>query len=376
MRDLVKCCVLASIGFVGVAEAAPPSVAVQTATFARGLNDDQSPTGPAEAYQGSDSVHLSLELRGHPTKGTIRARFLLRNAVISEASVDLAKDAASAPAEGNTFVGFSLKPKGRLPVSDNYRCEATIDGKPLGTYTFRVRPPDGAAAARAEKIVLARQRPTDFSTAQDETTFAEDDAVVLCGQADVGELSWLQAEWLTDGAVDPAATRTIGFNENREDAPFAFEYRPENGWKPGKHEAVLILNGTEVARKPFTVRMWDPKAAGPPVFTLRKIELRRDDGNGKPGETVEAFSKRDKVLHVVCDLEKPLADIAGKIVWRIVSAEGGYTDVVMAEAPIAAHHSDRLAGRFTANRELPSGRYKVEIVVGEKAQASQEFEVR
>jgi hypothetical protein len=51
-------------------------------------------------------------------------------------------------------------------------------------------------------------------------------------------------------------------------------------------------------------------------------------------------------------------------------------DIVMARAPLSARTANRLAGRFTASRNLPKGRYKVEITFEKKTLASREFEVK
>ena len=66
----------------------------------------------------------------------------------------------------------------------------------------------------------------------------------------------------------------------------------------------------------------------------------------------------------------------GEITWTLLEADGGLKDIVMARAPLSTRTANRFAGRFNASRELPKGRYRVEITCGKKPLASREFEVK
>jgi hypothetical protein len=352
---------------------------LEQAVFTKRLNDDKSAAEPTEAFGPADTVHLSLELKGRPKKGVVRAKFLFRDEIINEAKVDLSKESLPDDPGVNVFVAFSLKPKEPFPVSAQYRVETMLDTIPLGTFRFRVDPPADAIASRIEKTVLVKEMPEDLAEAGDAAAFASDDVVILAGVADLGKLSWLQAEWFINGRRTDEATQTLAYEENKQASVFHFKHRPEGGWKPGRHEVALLLNGKEVARKLFSVRaaadVTAPEA-GKTMPVLRKATLHRDNGHGRAAEPVDAFTRQDRILHFVCDLENAVAGASGQITWSIIEADGGLKDIVMARAPLTARIANRLAGRFTAARELPKGKYRVEITVQNRELASREFEVR
>ncbi|MGI8602882.1 MAG: hypothetical protein ACR2OZ_07760 [Verrucomicrobiales bacterium] len=349
------------------------------ASFCQKLNEDKSPAVPTDGFGTGDTVRLSLELKQHPKKGLVTARFYFRDEVINEARVDLEKQAPPVDANAKLFIAFSLKPKDPFPVSDQYRVEAMLDNHPLGTFRFRIEPPEGATRTELKKVVLVKSMPEDLADAEDESAFGGEDAAILAGIADVGKLSWLQAEWFVNGRRDEAATQTQSSSENKTGAVFQFKHRPAGGWKPGRHEVALVLDGKEVARKQFSVRA--PADAGEAeaamaVPVLKAATLHRDDGAGRAGDAVDSFSPADRVLHFVCDLENTVKGAAGEITWTIVEAEGGLRDIVMARAPLSTRIANRLAGRFTASRTLPKGRYRVEVTCLKKPLARRDFEVK
>jgi hypothetical protein len=349
------------------------------ATFARALNADKSPAEVAEGFAPEDVVHLSLELKERPTRGVVTAKFFFRDELINEGRVDLAGRGTPDGAGGPIHVAFSLKPKEPFPVSEQYRVEAMLDETPLGTFRFRIDPPADATPSRVERVVLVKEIPEKIADAGDVVSLAPDEPAILAGVIDAGRLSWLQAEWFINGKRDDGTTQTLAYDENREDANFHFRYLPKGGWKPGRHEAVLLLNGREIARKGFSVRApidLNAAEAAMPAPALKSATLHRDDGSGRAGEAVEFFLRGDRILHFICDLENIVTGATGEITWSLVEAEGGLKDIVMARAPLSARTANRLAGRFTASRELPKGRYKVEITSGKKSLASREFEVR
>ena len=312
-----------------------------------------------------------------PKKGRVVARFYFRDDLINEAKVDL----ASAPSESDDddlFVGFTLKPKEAFPVSDQYRVEASLDDKPVGVFSYRIDPPEGAIAARLDHVALVRKLPADSTDGRDVSVFAFDESVVLAGVADVGKQGWLQAEWYLNGRCDNSATQVLTYQDNRKESSFRFTYRPDSGWKAGRHEVVLLINGREAARKVFSVRM--PGEAGSPAdagaVLVKRAALHRDNGHGRPADPViDAFTTNDRILHFVCDLENLITGANGQITWTLVRADGGLKDIVMARAPLSATATNHLAGKFTASRELPKGRYNVEITSQGKKLVSKDFEV-
>lgn len=340
------------------------------AVFTRELRADGSPGDITTLFAPTEAVHLSLEFKKRPAGGIVSARFFFREEVINEASVDLGRQVLEEGDEG-LYVSFTLKPKEPFPVGELYRVETRLDEQPLGVHRFEVAAPRDAIGSRVVRSVLSTGPVEDLTRARDVATLAPADTAVLSGTGDFGRQSWLQAEWRVAGEVDEDASRILSFEENKPGTPFEFQFRPEGGWPEGDHEVGLFLNGREVARKKFAV-----KAAVSPEAPVLRSALHRDDGEGRPGPEVEGFSVEDRILHFVCELREGMAPAEGEITWRIVEAEGGLSDVEMGRAPLRVREAERLAGRFTAARELPRGKYRVTITSGGKVLAEQEFSIR
>jgi hypothetical protein len=104
-----------------------------------------------------------------------------------------------------------------------------------------------------EEVVLALGVDEDHNPIDATTVFALDDAVYLAGRGNLGQATWLQADWYVDGTLDEAGTRSLTMEDNAPDMGFAFSYIPEGGWPPGEHFVVLTMNDVEVGDYSFTV---------------------------------------------------------------------------------------------------------------------------
>ncbi len=355
---------------------AEPQV-VERAVFAKSLKDDRSAAEETASFRPGDTVNLSIELKGRP-KGTLAARFFFREEMISQTKVDLAAETAGEPEGARAHVAFSLKPREPFPVGDLYHVVVLRDGQEEGRYLFRIDPPEGAIPSKLEKVALTKAKAEDWAAAVDEVAVAADDTVWIGGSGDFGTGSWLEATWITNGEPVKGGVQSLTWSENKKAAKYEFQRRPEGGWKAGRHEVVLRLDGAEVARKLFSVRAatGTPGAAAvgaPPV--LRKAALHRDE-KGSPGGETASFSPSDRIFHFVCDLEATVPSAAGEVVWTLVTAEGGLKNVAMARSPFSVKSANRLTGRFVAARELPAGSYRVEMTLGGRVFATRDFQVK
>jgi len=239
-------------------EAAPPPAAgieIKEATFAHGLTEQMEPVNPGSDFQADETIYLSLRLKGRPKEGIVTARFYWNDTLIAEAGVDLA-DANSGllfSIGEDTFVGYTLTHDNPFPLGVGYRAEVFYNDQPVGTYTFRIAPPPGAIPSQVKSITLARGADDNYNPVDPTTSFAPDETVYLVGRADLGTSSWLQAEWYIGGQLDENGTTSLTADQNYNDVGFTFSYLPAEGWPPGEHFVVLMLDGVEVGRYPFTI---------------------------------------------------------------------------------------------------------------------------
>ena len=224
------------------------------ATFAHGLGEQMQPIDPGSEFSPSDSVNLSLRIKGRPKEGVITARFFWYDAPITEASVDLA-DANSGLLFSfgeDTYVGFSLTPSEPFPLSDQYSAQVFFNDQPVGVYSFSIVPPADAIPSTVSAVTLAQGATDNYDPITPTTTFSSDMEVFLVGEGDLGIATWLQADLYINGEPFEEGTRSLTLEENIPGAGFVFSFLPEGGWPEGEHFVVLTMNDREVGRYTFT----------------------------------------------------------------------------------------------------------------------------
>ena len=240
-----------------VVEPATPQSGIEIleATFAHGLGEEMQPVDPGADFAPGEAIHLSLRIKGRPEAGVVTAQFYWDDAFIADADIDLAdiNSGLIFSIGEDTYAGYTLTHDEPFPVGEGYRADVFYDGESLGTYPFRVVPPAGAIPSQVVEVVLARGVDGDYNPVDATTTFAFDDTVNLVGMGDLGQATWLQADWYIDGRLDPAGTRSLTMEDNAPDTGFAFSYVPEGGWPPGDHSVVLTMNDVEVGDYTFTI---------------------------------------------------------------------------------------------------------------------------
>lgn len=343
------------------------------ATFCHEVDENQAPKDKAESFQPTDTVYLSVQLKGRPKSGLVSGTFFFRDQPIAEAKVDVAtvNKGVLFSFGQSTYVAFNLAPEKPLPVGTAYRTEVKFDGKPLGSFPFKIAPPAGAIPSKVEGVALAKAVDEHRKPVNPAREFGSEEKVYLAGHGDLGVGTWIEADWYFAGAVDPAGTRSLTIKENSKDVPFDFAYVPQEGWAPGPHEVALIMNGAEVAREKFNVT-----ASAPAKVEVTKMTFHHAKANGEPGEETADFSSDDRVLYVQGDLARPARTRGLKIVWVMVHAgerKNLQIDSAVMEEPglLSGLHSD-----LTLNRPLPAGEYRVDVMQGDKVIASKGFRVK
>jgi len=349
---------------------------LKKATYAHALEENQSPKDTAEFFYPDETIYLSLELKGRPKSGGVTGKFFFKEELIAEATVDVAEvnEGVLFSFGQNTFVGLNLKPTRPLPIGAHYRTEVSFAGKSLGSYPFKVAPPKGAIPSLFKSAALAKGVDEKKKPMNPTRDFTQLDKVVLAGVADLGLGSALEVEWLVNGKPDDAGTKSFVMEENKKDVPFYFSYVPAKGWPVGSPEVVLTIDGKEVSREKFTVKA-DPSVDNTEIDVVG-VTLHRDDGDGEAGEEVEFFSTEDLVLHLECELGKPVIPQGVKFIWTLIKA-GDEENLEIAVAEIDEDSLNRsLSTNLTTKEGLPAGLYRVNLVQGEDLLASKKFEVK
>jgi len=236
----------------------PPSEAgieILEATFAHGLSEQMEPVNPGDEFAPNEPIYLALTIKGRPEEGVVSTSFYWGDTFIAEASTDLS-DVNSGLIFSfgqDTYAGFTLTHEEPFPLGDTYHAEVFYEGQSLGDYPFRIVPPPGAIPSQITAVTLALGSDENYDPIDPTTTFASDQEVHLVGEGDLGEATWLQADWYINGELDEAGTRSLSMEENIPGAGFVFSYLPENGWPPGEHFVVLTMNDQVVGRYDFTI---------------------------------------------------------------------------------------------------------------------------
>ena len=346
------------------------------ATYSHSLAENQMPQDTADFFYPDETIYLSVELKGRPKSGEVTAKFLLKDELIAETKLDVAEinKGIIFSFGQNTFVGLSLKPGNSLPIGTDYRTDVTFNGKPLGSFPFKVAPPKDALPSVLKSVTLAKGIAEGNKPVGETREFTQLEKVVFAGVADLGLGSALEVTWLVNGKPDEAGTKSFTMQENKKAVPFYFSYVPGRGWPVGTQEVFLTLDGKEVAREKFNIKA-DP-GVGNVKVDVTSVSLHRDDGQGEAGEEVASFSTKDMILHLECSLAKPAIPQGVKFVWTLVKA-GDEENVEIAVAEIDETTLNRsLSTSLRTKRGLPAGIYRVDLIQGGKVLMSRKFEVK
>ncbi len=117
-----------------------PPLEVLDVTFAHGLTAEMVPVDPGNVFHPEETVYLSVKLKGVQRSGRVKAVFFKGNEEFAAVTVDLEKEIRGfiVAVGGNTYVGFTLKPKAPLPPGDDYKANVYVNDELVGVYTFKV----------------------------------------------------------------------------------------------------------------------------------------------------------------------------------------------------------------------------------------------
>ena len=117
-----------------------------------------------------------------------------------------------------------------------------------------------------------------------------------------------------------------------------------------------------------------PAQGGAEVF-ITDIEMARDDGAGRGGQTVKSFRVKDNPLHCLVTLSRAQQGTRVGFVWTAIDA-GGKRDEAIASAEVVTGPREIVAdSQLRHPREWPAGRYRVQATVNGRSSRTVEFTI-
>lgn len=121
-------------------------------------------------------------------------------------------------------------------------------------------------------------------------------------------------------------------------------------------------------------RLASPPQRSNEVF-ITEMELARDDGAGRSGQTVKGFKAKDNPIHCLVTLSRPAEGTHVRFVWTVLEA-GGKSNEVLAATEIETKSGEIVAdGLLRLPREWPKGRYRVQATVNRSASRTLDFQI-
>lgn len=366
---------------------------LKKAAFCRGFEDNNAPKDVTDFFLEDETINLSIELEGRPKSGVVAAKFMFRDHMVTEVTLDVAtvNKGVIFSFGQNTFVRFEITHKKPLPVGACYTAEVTFDGQPLGKFPFRIAPPEGSLPSKLLSVNLAKGTAKSHESVDDAHVFDSTDQVCLVGVADLGLSSWLEATWKVGGKVDEEGSRTLDIKENKANVPLVFSFLPAGGWPAGLHEVSLQLDGQEVAKKKFTVKAGSPsapleepgievaqlsmKGGKSGTLAIQSARLFKDDGKGEAGKEVKSFTTQDTELHAQWTLKEKALAKGIQLAWVLVESEGE-EEQVLVTVDVEEALSDEITSSLTAKKGLPPGKYRIDLLQDGNVLDSKPFQVK
>jgi hypothetical protein len=232
-------------------------IEIAEVVFAKSLSEKMEPINAAIAFDPSEQVNVSVRISGRPQKGILTVKFLYRDKIFAEKSVDFSKskNGVSFSVGNNTFVGFSFTHEDILSISPNYRIALFINEKAAGEFAYSVVPPTDAVPTIIKRTEFAKGATALMDPIEPTTVFSPSDNVFFIGNGDFGRLSWLQAEWITNEIqLEQTCTKSIVLKNNLEQDRFYFSCSLEDGWPIGNHMVRLTVDDVVITEATFTVQ--------------------------------------------------------------------------------------------------------------------------
>ena len=108
-------------------------------------------------------------------------------------------------------------------------------------------------------------------------------------------------------------------------------------------------------------------------MTVESAIVARDDGSGKPGESVTSFKPTDRTFYAVVKIDQVVSGLKVKFNWVAVQAAGS-KDQVLAEETFTKLTTS-LTGTVTLPEDWPVGTYRFDVYQNDTLAKSVNFTV-
>ncbi|NMB62768.1 MAG: hypothetical protein GYA18_10580 [Chloroflexi bacterium] len=216
---------------------------------------DEGPVDLTDQFYPTDTVFLSVEIKGRPDTGTISAEAYWKDQFIDSVDVDLASvnsDVIISIGE-NTYVYVSLTPSNPWPISSHYKFMVSVNDERLGEFPFTVIPPADAIPSVVNSVTLAKDVDANFNAIDPTTVFQAADPVVLIAKGDFGRDTWFNVQWNIAGTETSDCDTVIKADKDYPDDGLFFSCAPETGWPDGDHNVTFFMNDELVGTYSFHI---------------------------------------------------------------------------------------------------------------------------
>jgi hypothetical protein len=110
-------------------------------------------------------------------------------------------------------------------------------------------------------------------------------------------------------------------------------------------------------------------------LAINSVTFMRDDGNGRPGDTVTDFKTTDRHLHAKATLNRSASDVPVKVVWIAVDTSAG-KNITIAQVDLGKlNGGNTIDTDVSLPRDFPAGKYQVDFYLSDKVAKSATFNI-
>jgi hypothetical protein len=233
------------------------TIEIAQVVFAKNLSKQLEPVDATAEFTPIEAIHVSIRINGHPNKGIIAGKFLFKDKLIAEISVDLSKANSGEffYVGDNTFTGFYFPHTDPLYISPNYHLDLYINGTAAGNYTYSIIPPSDSIKTAIKRTEFAKGITALMDPMEQTTVFAPSDNVFFIGNGDFGKYSWLQADWIIgENQLVPGCSKVFMLEKDLVQDRFYFSCSIKEGWPIGTHMVRLTVDDVIITDATFTIQ--------------------------------------------------------------------------------------------------------------------------
>jgi len=231
----------------------PPSISgakVLGLAISTAVSGKMKPKRPTSHFKaGTTKLYATFAVENADKESSASVQWLRNGEVFHEETVDAAP-----------FGRFGVEVTAEDGFPDgSYAVVVALDGADLVETAFTVGDTSTGSGPRIDKMAFGRALGSDNMPETEVEFFSRSDDAVRCGLRflDLPADSEISIQWTAVGDADSEA---IVYHTTKNALPkggsgtMAAEWRrPENGFEPGRYEAVVLVGGDVLAKREFTI---------------------------------------------------------------------------------------------------------------------------